>query len=73
MLVCWKKNSKPFWSHIRSQQQENIGVSALKEKGVLYSDSHKKAEILNKQFSSVFTRDSTGNQAKLYGPSYPIP
>ena len=66
-----EKNSKPFWRYIRSQRQENIGVSALKENGVLYSDSHKKAEILNKQFSSVFTRDSTRNQAKLYGPSYP--
>ena len=71
MLICLKIYSKPFWRYIRSQRQENIGVSVLKENGVLYSDSHKKSEILNKHFFSVLTRDSTGNQAKLYGPSYP--
>ena len=35
-----------------------VGVSPLKSKGILHSDSVTKAEILLKQFSSVFTRDS---------------
>ena len=55
-------NTKPFWKYIKSKKQENIGVSSLKSEGKLYSDSTSKANILLKQFSSVFTR---GNQDQL--------
>ncbi len=51
-----ENNTKPFWKYIKSKKQENIGVSPLKEKGSLCSDSVGKANILIKQFSSVFTR-----------------
>ena len=64
-------NSKPFWKYIRSQRQENLGVSALKENGQLYSDNTKKAEILSKQFCSVFTKGSSDDRTRLFGPNYP--
>ena len=64
-------NSKPLWRYIRSQRQDNLGVAALKENGRLFSDGTKKADILSGQFASVFTRDSGGTQARLYGPNYP--
>ena len=51
--------SKKFWSFIKSQRQENIGVAPLRENGILFSDTSQKAEILNKQFSSVFTSETT--------------
>ena len=38
-------NSKPFWSYIKSKQQDNVGVSPLKRKGQLLSDSKSKADI----------------------------
>jgi hypothetical protein len=37
---------------------DNVGVPPLKSKGTLHSNSVTKAEILLKQFSSVFTRDT---------------
>ncbi|KAK3107538.1 hypothetical protein FSP39_016928 [Pinctada imbricata] len=52
-------NSKPFWSYVKSKQQDNIGVSPLKRKGQLLSDSKSKAVILINQFSSVFTQDDS--------------
>ena len=64
-------NSKPFWKYIRSQRQENLVVSALKENGQLYSGNIKKAEILSKQFCSVFTKDSSDDRTRLFGPNYP--
>ena len=51
--------SKPFWRYVKAKQQDNIGVSPLKRKGQLLSDSRSKADILVNQFSSVFTQDSS--------------
>ena len=61
-----KGNSKPFWKYVRSQKQENLGVSALKKQGQLHSDRQAKCDILAKQYRSVFTRDT-----KLYEPAHP--
>ena len=52
-------DTKPFWRYIKSRKQDNIGVSPLKDKGALHSDSQEKANILLRQFQSVFTKDGT--------------
>ena len=52
-----KNNSKPFWKYVKSRKQDNIGVAPLKDKGHLINNSKEKAQILIKQFSSVFTRE----------------
>ena len=62
---------KPFWRYIRSQWKDNLRVAALKEDGRLFSDGTKEADILSRQFASVFTRGSVRTQARLYGPNYP--
>lgn len=48
-----------------------MGVSALKSEGRLHSDSLTKAEILNNQFKSVFTKEDSSDIPKLFGPNYP--
>ena len=50
-------NSRPFWKYIKSKRVDNIGVSGLIDQGILYEDSQSKAEVLNKQFSSVYTKE----------------
>ena len=52
-------NSKPFWKYIKSRKQDNIGVSPLKLGTQLVTDGKEKAEILVKQFQSVFTTDKS--------------
>ena len=48
---------KVFWSYIKSRRQESTGVAPLKNKdGFIHSDSSSKAEILNDQFVSAYTR-----------------
>jgi hypothetical protein len=48
------------WSYIKSKRQEPAGISPLLNKDwFLHSDSHIKAEILNHQFQSVYTKEDT--------------
>ena len=47
---------KRFWTFIKHKRSGNVGVSSLKKDRKLYSHPLDKAELLNKQFQSVFTR-----------------
>ena len=48
-------NPKKLFRFIKSRSCENDGVAPLRENGTLHIDDTKKANILNKQFSSVFS------------------
>ena len=63
-------DSKPFRSYIRAQRQDNSGVSSLLKQGVLHMDNLSKAQILNDQCSSVFTREDITNIPHLHNPAY---
>ena len=43
-------NNKPFWKYMKSPKQETFGISALKCKDNVITDSLSKAEIINSQF-----------------------
>ena len=68
-----KTNSnKPFWRYVKSQKSESIGVAPLKENGHIFSEPLKKAKILARQFSSVFTVDDQhARDTYPHGPSIP--
>ena len=51
------KRNKRLGALIKSKRCDNIGVSPLKDQGFLHSDPKTKANILNKQFTSVFSVD----------------
>ena len=50
-------DTKPFWKFVRAKRCDNNGIAHLKTNGCLFPDSQSKADILNRQFSSVFTTD----------------
>ena len=50
-----RNDSKPFWRYVKAKRQERIGIAPLKVDGLLHNSAKDKAEILNKQFFSVFT------------------
>ena len=57
-----KSNPKRFWAFINSKKCDSSGVSPLKSSdGITYTEGMAKANILNKQFSSVFTNEDTTN------------
>ena len=65
--------SKKFWSYIKSKRNEQSGVPSLEKRNKLFTDNLAKANILNEQFSSVFTIDNSEVESvpSLDGPSYP--
>ena len=52
-----KQNPKRFYSFIKSKKCDNVGVSALEDNGRTCIDDLEKANILNSQFSSVFSKE----------------
>ena len=61
-VVSDGENRNKFWSYIKSKGQEFSGVAPLKNKaGFIQSDNLSKANILNDQFHSVFTKEDHTN------------
>ena len=51
------ESKKNFWSFIKNLKRDSAGIPALKKDGLLISENRKKAEVLNDQFRSVFTKE----------------
>ena len=51
-------HNKKLWNFIKHRKTNSVDIAPLKENGVLKDSPKEKAEILNAQFSSVFTKDS---------------
>ena len=65
-------NNKPFCNYIKARHNDNIGVAAIKNNGILYHDSKTKAELISHQFKSVFTMDDdTDHLSTMSHPKYP--
>ena len=61
-----KNNNKLFWRYINSQRVSKTSIPDLQRKdGSLTSDDKEKAELLNSQFTSVFTEEDTVNLPTL--------
>jgi hypothetical protein len=52
-----------------SKKTDSIGIASLKENGILRDTPKEKAEILNAQFSSVFTKKCPLNSALTTSPT----
>ena len=63
-----QSNSKKFWSFVKGHHKDNTGVSSLSVGGTMVTDDINKANALNNQFASVFTRE---NVPVISGPSFP--
>ncbi|WAR00197.1 hypothetical protein MAR_024569, partial [Mya arenaria] len=46
-----------FWNCIKPKKEDNFSVSSLKKERLAFTDGKQKAEILNDQFNSVFTKE----------------
>jgi len=62
---------KKFWSYIKSLRKDNSGISPLKDKGRLFNSAKDTANILNKQYMSVFTKETDTNIPTPSGTPFP--
>ena len=64
-----KINPKKFWSHARKKLKTKTGIAPLlgnkDDKTSLHFDDKSKADLLQKQFLSVFTKESEDDVPKL--------
>ena len=61
---------KRFWNYIKSLRKDNTGISSLNDKGRLFNEPKDKANILNRQYMSVFTQEDQGDVPNPTGSSY---
>ena len=64
-------NPKKLYSFIKSKKCDASGVAPLTLNGVSYSDSVKKATILNDQFTSGFTEEELSPVPELNSTDHP--
>jgi len=50
--------TKRFWQYIKAKCKDSSGIPILKSDGKEVTDSKQKADILNKQYNSVFTDEN---------------
>ena len=66
---------KKFWSYLKHKRADSCGIGTLREGDRLITDSTEKAEVLNRQFNSVFTPptiDATQSQPISDMPDFTI-
>ena len=51
-------SNKNLWKFIKSRKQDTTGTAPLIDQGITYSNDEDKANILNRQFCSVFTSEN---------------
>ena len=61
---------KRFWSFIRNTRKDNTGISPLKEHGRLFSGAKDKADILGRQYESVYTQEDVSSIPEPAGEPY---
>jgi hypothetical protein len=67
-IICYDESietvqkQKQFWNYIRNTKKDSSGVAPLRSDGLLVDDTKDKAEILNRQYFSVFTPEDTDEQ-----------
>ena len=64
-------NPKKLYSLIKSKKCDASGVAPLSSNGTYHSDSVKKSNILNDQFTSVFTSEDTTSIPRLTPTDHP--
>ena len=62
---------KRFWSYIKSLWKDTGGIAPLKDNGRLHADSKEKADILNRQYESTWTREDKTNIPAPDGNPFP--
>ena len=53
------RGHKNLWSYVKSKRRDQVSIPPLEVNRVIVSDAQEKAELINQQFTSVFTHENT--------------
>ena len=62
---------KSLLSFIKSPKKDSSGIAPLNDRGKMHADLVDKANILNHQYETVYTREDEGDFQCLDGQPYP--
>ena len=66
------EETENLYRYLKSQRQDSQGISSLRDGNKLLTDAVSKAKALNKQFYTVFTKETLKTaKARLDRPDYP--
>ena len=66
-----KPKQKRFWSFIKSLRKDSSGIAPLKENGRLHAEPKDKANILNRQYESTWTKEDKSSIPSPEGTPFP--
>lgn len=66
-----KSAPKRFWSFVAAKKKDTVGIPPLTTPNGLACSAKRKAETLNAQYSSVFTREDTSSIPAMQTPRIP--
>ena len=66
------RRNKKLGTLIKSKRLDNLGVAPLKDRGFIHCDPRTKANILNRQFTSVFSTDDGSRLPDLPDVHHPV-
>ena len=69
--ILEEDNRANLWGLIKNRRNDTTGVPPLKQNGLTFSKNKTKADILNDQFCSVFTKEETTNIPQLDPSPHP--
>jgi len=56
-IFSCNRGHKGFWSYIKSKRRDQVSIPSLEINGTTISDTYEKVDLINHQFSSVFTQE----------------
>ena len=63
--------NKRLWSYVKSLKREKVGIAALQEKDMIFTEGEDKAKALSNQFRKVFTVEDLTNIPHVEGEKLP--
>ena len=58
-------------SYVKSKRRDHVSIPSLEADGTVVTGAQEKAELINQQFTSVFTHENTSNSPDLGASSFP--
>ena len=62
---------KRFWAYIKSLRKDSSGIAPLKDNGTFHANPKDKADILNRQYESTWTKEDKSNIPTPDGTPFP--
>ena len=65
------RSNKNLWSYVKSKRRDHVSIPSPEADGTVVTGAQEKTELINQQFTSVFTHENTSTLPDLMASSFP--